>query len=84
MWRTCSACAPFYFVENKMKQLIQLWVITLIIAIVTIAFVTYGFIYDDSVMFLAGDVICFPLFIFCYLDYKEEYDGYVNNARRFK
>lgn len=67
-----------------MKALIQLWFITIISFIITLSLLIYGYIANDSNMFFAGDLIGIPFTIICFLAYKEEYNGYVNNARRFK
>ena len=67
-----------------MKSLIKLWFITIISFIVTFVLLIYGYIVNDSNMFFAGDLIGIPFTIICFLAYKEEYNGYVNNARRFK
>ena len=67
-----------------MKSLLKLWLVTIVTFIVTLALLVYGYVANDSTIFYAGDLIGIPFSIFCYLAYKEEYDGYVNNARRFK
>lgn len=51
--------------------------------IITLFFISWGYIFDDLTMFLIGDLVFFPFFCFCYLAYKEEYYGNVNNARNF-
>ena len=72
------------FIGENMKHLIHLWLITIIVFIVTLALLLYGYIFNDSTIFFAGDLIGIPFSIFCYLTYKEEYNGYVSNARCFK
>lgn len=67
-----------------MKALVKLWFTTIISFIVTFALLLYGYIVNDSTIFFAGDLLGIPFSIICFLAYKEEYNGYVNNARNFK
>lgn len=63
---------PFILGDDKMK-LIKLWVITLLVMLITLFFILWGYIFDDLPMFLIGDLICFPFFCFCYSVYRKEY-----------
>lgn len=67
-----------------MRSLVRLWLTTIIFFIVTFALLLYGYIVNDSTIFFVGDLIGIPFSILCFLAYKEEYSGYVNNERRFK
>ena len=64
-----------------MKKLIELYVITFVLALVAIACIAYGYIYSDSTVFFTGCLIFFPLFCISYWSYEREYYGHFNNAR---
>lgn len=67
-----------------MKTLIKLWLTTIISFVITATFLLCGYFFNDSTIFFAGDLIGVPFSIFCYLSYKEAYNGYFNNARNLK
>lgn len=67
-----------------MKKLVKFWFLTLVSFVVTLVLLGYGYLINDSTLFFAGDLIGVPFSIMCFLVYKEEYNGYVSNARRFK
>ena len=67
-----------------MTNLIKLWCGTIISFVLTFVLLGYGYIVNNSTIFFVGDLIGVPFSIICFLAYKEEYNGYVDNERNFK
>lgn len=66
-----------------MKKLIQLYIIVLFVMLATIACILYGFVMNDTRVFLMGDMLGIPFSFVGYFVYRKEYHE-VYDVRRFK
>lgn len=66
-----------------MKKLIQLYIIVLFVMLATTACILYGFVMNDTRVFLMGDMLGIPFSFVGYFVYRKEYHE-VYDVWRFK
>ena len=56
-----------------MIEIIRAYLITLVIMLIAIACLVYGWLTDNANIYCAGALVFLPLFTICYQTYKEIY-----------
>ncbi len=67
-----------------MKTLVRMYIFTLLVFTVTIVCLAYGYIFSNSDIFYAGDMLGIPMCIIMFAAYRKEYYEQLSNVRNFK